>query len=426
MSRELSEEVHAQLVANGVVAIGECADPKDLPALVDLVWQREHSQREFVQAMRPSRFRNATPNAGYICAVALMLEGIIRTIVTLNFDLALTHSLAFLNAGTRVATLRGPEDWAEAQARTIVYLHRNIESDPETMVLRTSQLNEGWKRGWEQIAATMATAAPVCIFVGLGSPTPVLAMSTTLVHDALTTAETFLVGPSDRSESAFADSLDVDDSHYVQSGWNEFMHALAERTLLEHQRQLTAAASKAALENGADPVDIGPVIERLSRNGIAALGMARGIWLRQRLSYEALSSATENELVADLLTGVALVEQATDTNAVLRQQGVLEFRDGARIIGRAVLASGRGSRTAEAVATKVHKHFRGELTGELTPTVFIVGGATAAVGIPAPPADISGETAADDIVGGIAAPLVITLQEMRAQIAPIVDRWSAA
>src|SRR4051812_21808566 len=59
LAGDLAEEVHTQLVADGVLVEGECVDPRDLPVLVELVAAKAGgSQAGFVSAMRPNRFRN--------------------------------------------------------------------------------------------------------------------------------------------------------------------------------------------------------------------------------------------------------------------------------------------------------------------------------------------------------------------------------
>ena len=266
-SEELSLELFASLVGSGDIDAGDVVKPENLSAVADAVWNRAGAQRPLYLAMDPARFRNATPNPGYRCAVALMLEGVVGTIVTLNFDLALSNTVAPLNVGGEIAVLKAPEDSGLAKPRTIVYLHRNIECTADELILRTAQLTEDWKRNWEGIAALAAISAPVSVFIGLGSPTPVLSASVDRIKQTLMDAEVFLVGRRARTANDFAAVLGIDDDHYVQLDWNRFMAQLIVHTLRKHKEKLVLAATRSAEENGIPLVDLGPTVDRLAAGG---------------------------------------------------------------------------------------------------------------------------------------------------------------
>ena len=424
LSRDLARRAHERLVDDAVLVAGDCENPDDLSLLADVVFAKTGGQRDLVDRMEPRRLRDAPPNEGYRCAVALMLEGIVRSVVTLNFDLALSHALADVGAAGRVSTLRGPEEWRALSGRSVIYLHRNIDCDPEHLVLRTEQLDEGWRNGWQQVVATAAVSTPVCVFAGLGSRARVWVESTELVRQALGAADVYLVGPGPWEASEFAGSLGIDADHYLRLGWGEFMVAVAERTLTEHRRDLIAAAAQIADANGWPTEEIDGTLDRLLRAGLVRLGQARGQWLRQRSEYLPLSDETDNRLAVDLVIGVAVIERATASEHRLSPDNSVEFRIGDRILGRAVLASGGGVMTGEALSTRVRASLRAALAVESPPSLVVLGATTAPIGNPAPPADLIDEPATDDLVSGALEPRFLTIQELRADPRAVLEAWS--
>ena len=106
-----SNEIHCQLIADGILQEEDCADPSDLSLLADAVFERQGSQRDVVERLRDQYgFKLAPANAGYCIAAALLCEGAITSIVTLNFDLALSTALSELGAHKLVGIVERPED----------------------------------------------------------------------------------------------------------------------------------------------------------------------------------------------------------------------------------------------------------------------------------------------------------------------------
>src|SRR5690242_18182891 len=94
-----STEIHRCLVADGILQNGECVDPADLSAVADAVFNKRNSQRDVVERLRDQfGLKLATPNDGYWIAAALLCEGVISSVVTLNYDLALSTALSELGA----------------------------------------------------------------------------------------------------------------------------------------------------------------------------------------------------------------------------------------------------------------------------------------------------------------------------------------
>ena len=75
----------------------------------------------------------------------MLWEGAISLVVTLNFDLALSNALRELGAGGIVGVIESPTDLPSQRNKNVFYLHRNVNSDPESWILRTAALNEEWK-----------------------------------------------------------------------------------------------------------------------------------------------------------------------------------------------------------------------------------------------------------------------------------------
>src|SRR5438094_8329073 len=95
-----SQEVHRRLVADGVLQDGDCADPADLSLVADVVFAKKNSQRDVVERFREQYdLKLAPPNRGYLLAAAMLCEGAVSSVVTLNFDLAISNALSELGVG---------------------------------------------------------------------------------------------------------------------------------------------------------------------------------------------------------------------------------------------------------------------------------------------------------------------------------------
>ena len=136
LAGELSAGCYRLLVEDGVLQHDEVESPNDLSAVAEAVVQKTGGQHELIVRFRPDRFRLAEPNDGYLIMAALFLEGAIADTLTLNFDLAARTALASLGAGASVSTIRGPEGHTQLGARNLIYLHRDIDSPPDEIILR--------------------------------------------------------------------------------------------------------------------------------------------------------------------------------------------------------------------------------------------------------------------------------------------------
>lgn len=207
--------------------------------------------------------------------------------MTLNFDVAASSALASLGAGAVVSTVRGPDDYQRLGARNLVYLHRDINSAPDDLILRADALDEAWRDHWEEVVARRVLAGPVTVFVGLGSPAAILIETTRRILDAVGRfgASAYVVGPDDRNESTFFAELGLDPDQYIQLGWGDFMGRLAARLAGEHLAKLVLSCDQLSDDRGLPREDVANVCERLSQLGLVRQGRLRAHWLLESRPY---------------------------------------------------------------------------------------------------------------------------------------------
>ena len=140
---DLSEECHRQLVADRVITDSEVGDKRDLSAVAEAVVCKTGSQRDLIERFPPDAFRHAEPNEGYLLMAALFLEGALADVLTLNFDSAARTALGRLGVRAQVSTVRSPEDYTHLGTHNLIYLHRDIDSDPDSIILRKEDLEKG-------------------------------------------------------------------------------------------------------------------------------------------------------------------------------------------------------------------------------------------------------------------------------------------
>lgn len=243
--------------------------------------------------------------------------------------------------------------------------------------------------------------------------------------------EVFLADPAPREDSGFADALGVDDEHYVREGWNDFATGLATRFMVEHKRQLQAAADASSAANSAARVDLTAVLDQLAAAGIVTLGHARHQWLHQEPGYEPLAGAISNDLISQLLAALASVVAHTGGVARLGPDGVIEVRDGSRILGRLALASGRGVLNDDALRARTTRSLCLSATVDPVPSVIVTGATNRPARAVSPPVDITGSvpqdatatSASSDLVTAGVEPTFLTLDEVCADPGRLVSRW---
>jgi hypothetical protein len=396
-----SRECHRHLVNSGHLAKDECPDPDDLSSVADTVYGKTGKQALIVQQLLSLYpLRVAQPNKGYRLAAALLRERAIHSVITLNFDLALTHALVSVGIGNEIGIINGPADLVHQRGSNVYYIHRNAnEPDVERWVLRRVVIDEEWRDHWEEVVTTRVLTAPIVVFAGLGDPAAVLIESTKRIKRATASGTTvFQVDPIEPGDSAFFAALEIDPANYVKTAWCAFMVSLARRVVTEQVEQLKASAFQHATENAIVQPDIDPLLDWLRDTDLLTLGQLRHIWLHQRDGYSP-DEQFFRPLLADLLLGLALLAEVKAATATMTLDGPVELRVDGRAIACILLVSGRGSRSRLALEPdldRLREQFRGRAD---QPTAVLVAGTNDNWnGAVAPPLDIAGDSDPDDIV----------------------------
>jgi hypothetical protein len=409
LAETCSQECHDRLVADNVLAAGDCLVPSNLSCLADAVFVKRGEQRPLVrQLSQHYNLKTASPNDGHLLTAALLREGAIAAVVTLNFDLALTTAIGRLGVGDAIGIIDGPDDLPNRKACNLYYLHRNANAaDPETWILRTAALKTEWKGQWEQVVTAMVLPTPIVVFAGLGSPADVLIESSKLIHNAIPHgSKAYQVDPGDPGKSEFFKALALGPDAFVQKTWCEFMEELSQRLVVQHASLLRTAAAAMVRREHLHPEDLTALLDRLQSVGLLNVGRMRARWLLYEPEYLA-EDQLSRELAVDLLLATAMIARVTDTQAILCGDGVVEFRRGDRTVAAHVLASGRGTRSRAALEPDLstrQKHLRGRA---VLPSGAIIAGTSNSSAIPiTPPTDVLlGDTSESVVFGATALPM---------------------
>jgi hypothetical protein len=331
----------------------------------------------------------------------MLREGAVSCVLTLNFDLAMSSALTQVGSRDDVAIIAGPEDHRDLGMANLIYLHRNVNADPETLILRSSALDEEWRGHWEEVIVAKALGAPVTVFVGLGTPSAVLVDSTLRIRRALAdTVVVYQVDPGNREDSAFFAKLALPDDAYLQMSWVAFMRDLGRRLVEEHRTDLERACEELLEAEGWEREDVGGLCRRLAELGLIRLGRVRARWLLADAGYVP-RRAVEAAWLADLLLAVGLIERTTGSRAVFGEDGVVEFRHNNRIAGSVVLATGRGFRRWLVLEARIRQSERHWEHRDPRPRRALVAGVPDGQPLPiTPPTDVVSEEDPDDIVTG--------------------------
>ena len=355
----------------------------------------------------------ATPNHGYLVAAAMLSERALSSVVTLNFDLALSHALSEL--GVRdVGVIESPADLPNQKTINIYYLHRNVnEPNPENWVLRTSTLQVEWRSTWQPIVATGVLTAPVVVFVGLGTPVAVLIQSTKLLRDSLPSTKFYQVNRVVSAASRFFQELAIASSDYIQKEWCAFMEELSERLVKEHISRLDKAASHKVSTDRLHPENLNALLARIESFGLVKLGKLRSHWLLHDRPYcpdEPLACS----LMADLLLGLGMMVRVTGAAAVITEDGLVEFHRNREVVAVYIVVSGRGSRgraALEAVLDSRRSHYRARA---FPPQGAVVAGTSDAWTLPpTPPKDVVRGESPGDIVAELTEFPLFHVSELR-------------
>ncbi len=413
LADDYSNEAFEQLVLDHMLEPGDCANPRDLSELATAVYDKHGSQAALVDRLPRDKYRSARANAGYLLAAALIAEGSVACVATLNFDLALSNSITEIQP-QNVSEVAGPESYSDFGSKAIVYLHRNVNAlDPDMWVLRKDAIEEEWKDDWQAVVAQRIATAPVVVFAGLGSPALALTETLTRVRRLIPDGTmAFLVDPAETSTFASAIELDGPD-HHIKRGWGDFMSTLADRLVeqfgIEIREACDAHAQSLDLADWHEPVD--RLIGALIHLGLLGVGSLRAVWLGSALPYNP-DVPTQRATIADLLLGVALFLRSAEHAVSASTDGAISVTGPGSSPIVVLPTSGAGVKPWSEVDLLAAKSGTAGTAGaDVILTAGFRGQRPPEV---IPPIDISGQVAEGDITTGHHVPRIIDLDDLRA------------
>lgn len=419
-----SERAFNSLKLNGVLADGDC-NPSDLSDVASTVFAKQQSQDLLVRALPRADYQHARPNLGHLLAVALMAEGAISCIATLNFDMALSNAITQLHV-TEIATVSGPHDLGNFGDKSLVYLHRNAyESDSALWILRKEAIDEQWKQGWEGAVADRISLSPQLVFAGLGSKAAALTESLRRVKRRVSDQTcTYVVDPASKSE--FADEVELAAAeHHIQLGWVQFMTALAGRLTAELNSKLSDVCGQFAEAHGWCDGDttVRPVLDALEQLNLVELGLTRGQWLGtgtggyapEDVAYRSYvpDDDTSRGYIADLILGLGALVASEDCTVEITGAGTVKLEAPSNSDGPLTIypVAGRGLEPW-GVIDRVAKVC--SATGARSADVILYSGLRSKPpSDPVPPSDIVGEVPADDITYAVTSLRIVDVDDLR-------------
>jgi hypothetical protein len=420
----LSLDAHRRLVQDGVLANGECNEPDNLAALATLTFNKKGSQNELVRRFPLDRLRLARPNEGYKLLAALMAEGAVAHVLSLNFDLAIENAASELGVTLFVTSAPGAQVPVRA---ALVHLHGSVNSPSDELVLRQSVINNAWKASWQQVVAQQILAAPNILFAGLGSPAPVLSETVEMVHGALGNQKAFYqVDISEHGANYFAQQLNVTVDHYVQTGWCEIMRRLATRVVEEQVQSLLTAGSAVLHDNGVELDQVArfkEVAGRLRKVSLLTLGRFRAHARLSRASAYLPRSLPDEEWMAMPLLALANICEHTGRGAEAAANGLWLLRLNGKTEATLLIATGRGTRKLVALESAIWDLCR-EIaeSSAAAPDIVLLGGVVASItAAEAAPVDIVEDEEPEDIISGPGKPLLLMAES--ADVLPLIEEW---
>lgn len=413
LSWSYSVEANQVLIDDGVLEVNECAKPEDLSELASTVHAKCGKQEALVSRLPINEFRYAKANSGYLLAAALMLEGAIACIMTLNYDLALSDALKQLDAKT-VDEIAGPDDFRYMGKTTVIYLHRNAhERDFEKWILRREALETEWRDGWEAVVVPKVIASPVVVFAGLGSPAAVLTDTAERIRKAIPNAmQPFLVDP--KGDTEFAHALGISTDHQISLSWGEFMSALGRRMVREAVRDIQKACSSTDLRDAAicDDSTLATICACLESRDLVSVGRFRALWLDSEKAYLA-AGPTENRLIGDLFQSLGALAQGDSISAAVTSEGLVQFTDSSgAVLSHVLLISGCGYKQWSTVEARLVARIEKMST---RPDQIILGGFSGyQIQDLVPPIDIVSGDMFDDVTQGLPLPEFTSTSAIRA------------
>lgn len=418
---DYSEMAFDALVQDRLLGADACTNPRDLSLLADVVFAEHGSQRPLTERLPRNDWRNATPNEGHRIAGALLIEGIIRSIITLNYDLAFQSALQNLGASSSIAVAKGPEDHGSIGNQALIYLHRSAESDPERWVLRKADLDDGWRGGWEAMVAGGCLSAPVTLFAGLGSPAAVLTETVANLAD-ISGTEYFFADPY--PDGKFLEALAGHLTAVIEIGWISLMREISTRVAAAQSKEIEMRCRTLARERGLSTSKLVDTCTALGGMGIVAIGTLRAAWLLHSKPFCPAFVDHENARLADLLTTVSVIAEALDADLAFQESGLCELRlRGSKRTVSFMCAHGSGMHTWATIQSRLELR-RPQSMLSAMPRV-VVGTGLVADNSQLPEDLIHDDRAPDDLVRGHSDAVLVEAAEVRGSLASSPDELLA-
>jgi hypothetical protein len=408
----LAKDAYNRLVSEGVLPEGSLNenDQWDLTKVAGVVKTETGSQLELTRRLPVTEFINAECNDGHRIAVALMLEGAIAYVVTLNYDKSMSHALAELGTKDRVRTVWGPQNKNQIQVPCLVYLHRKADSSQQQWVITAEALQNGWKDEWEDLAALQTLLLPICIFVGLGSSVPVLTSKIKEIRDPRDDVQTIQVDPRAHSEhrsrdASFTREAGISEDQFIKDGWSNFMRRLGShvakwqvRTTAEECNDLNPD-EKAEVTNGLSE-RIQAIMDRRGEFGLLELGRIRASWLNSPNTKFAPHSEGDNiSRFATPFLLIDLIERTKDCKAIIEENGVVNFCSADGRLASVQIVYGRGGeRWGDIDAQAYHKQQRTQMLSVTSVLVYGFLGEPDEVDLPSDIANLSTSDPVEDSI----------------------------
>ena len=311
---------------------------------------------------------------------------------------------------SEIVIIRSHDQLVPARA-TLVYLHGNVNSSADEMVLREEVINADWCGRWQQIVAQQILSAPTILFAGLGSAAPVLSATMTMIEKALGGAKTiYQADTAAYAGNVFAQQLGVPEDHYVRASWSEVLAALAKRVAAEQVHALKVNGDAILLENLAREVErnqFAVLADRHASLPLLALGKLRAFARLDPNRFYAPHHADDDQMMAEPMLRLAQMCAELGFEAEPAQCGTWTLRRNGRVAAQLVLAAGRGVRRLEALAPRalqicdyIAEH------GATGPDFVLVGGVLPGNAALAHADIIADDDPADLIAGPIAPPVI--------------------
>lgn len=417
LSSYYSADACRRLIQAGLLDDGDC-EPTDLSSVADAVVAKHGHQAPLVERLPRNDFRSAAANRGYLIAAALLREGIVKALVTLNYDLAIVHALGEVSTQHRVAVIGEPRDHAQFGSRNVVFLHRNAFANPESWVMTTQALERDWQDGWESIMTLSLVASPVTVFAGLGSRAAVLTESIKRLHERPGTeaSSQFLVGLSPSPEgNDFFEQLDIDADHYIAAGWCGFMNEVSTVVASNQVSQISRVCEELCSERSWEPEDehFHSVLLACSSLDLLGLGRVRARWQLSDTTYMSEEELGEfgARALAELVMAAGHLHRLWGGELRLHETGAVELWSGERRLEHVTLAHGGGTRSLDFVKEKLMADSKLLSCGSRPSRRVLVGGLSS--GSTPLPEDLAGQRVEESLVIGPDAWAFLGIDTMR-------------